>query len=116
MKKLQMLALMVVMLISGTTLGQSKEEINLKKAAIKELKKDIKKQFRNMPFSEIMGENDECCLSIRFRINDEGIVEYSNILGENEKLVDYSKRVLSNKEINMSVLYNKFFIFQKLNC
>ena len=44
---------------------------------------------------EIMCDNDECKLSICFKVNENGNIEIYHILGKNSKLVEYSKNILA---------------------
>ncbi len=69
------------------------------RSAKKQLKSKIESLFSNVPFEDVIG-NEECCnLKIEFTINDCQHMENIVVKGENADLVHYAKMLLSNNKI-----------------
>jgi hypothetical protein len=99
MKTIKFLTLTIVLLLASAVLTYSKTEDSLKKEAIENLNKDIKKLFRGIPINELLCGEQECAVAVYFKVNDKGVVEIYHINGKNSKLVEYSKQIIASNEI-----------------
>ena len=99
MKTLKILSLVTVLFFTGITIGQSKEHNTEEQKAVKELNQNLQKLFKDMPFEDIMCGKRECSISICFTVNNDSSLEFYHIIGQNQKLVDYSKEIFANEGI-----------------
>ena len=90
------LTLAVVMLgLVSLQASEGKEVISAKK----QLKSDIASLFTNVPFDDVIANEDCCTLRITFTVNDCQQMENIVVEGSNADLVHYAKMVLSNNKI-----------------
>ncbi len=108
MKTMRILTLTVLVLLTVSTVGQSKDNKIARKKAISQLNIDIKELFAEMPFEEIMNDTKKSELSVCFSVNNDGTVHFYHVLGKNSELVEYSKELLAN-----SGLYLEKYLFNE---
>ncbi len=99
MKTIKVVALTVVLIMVFVTIGQTKENQVARAKAVTELNQNLKDLFKEMPFDEIMCYEKNCTLSLCFKVNDEGIVEFEHVQSKNDKLVHYSKQLFESNEL-----------------
>lgn len=104
MKTIRIFTLITVLVFTGMVSGQSKENNSAEKQEIKTLKKNLNELFKDIPFEDVMCGEKECKLSVCFKVKDDGSLQIYHIIGKNEKLVDYSKKVFASEEVKVNNL------------
>ncbi len=96
--KAQKSILMAILLGIVFSLSGKANESEATKEAVYDLRNQISYVFKNLPWEDVV-DDENCCVLLTFRVNEQQIVEIVGIEGKNEDLVHYAKVVLNNQEI-----------------
>jgi hypothetical protein len=89
-------AILAITLLSvGKNFASENASVN---AAKENLKEQIQKVFNTTPMEDLINEPNEV-ITVVFKINKDHQFELIQVKGDNERLVNYSKRILASKKI-----------------